>query len=822
MCIKRHNFAHKMGPMNINRLSVMAFFCITGFSVNAKVVFDIKNKPEVLDTSRIFDIDEIVVVSQPKENYRLRMQALSSSSFSRNDMSSLKVNSLCDLSTYAPSFSMPDYGSRLTSSIYVRGIGSRINSPAIGLYVDGMPIINKSALNFYTYQLERIDVLRGPQGTLYGQNTEGGLIRLYTPNPMSYNGTDVKLSIGSHFLRNIEIAHYSKINDRFAFSVAGFYNGCNGFLRNTTTGERADKINEAGGKTRLVYDSGRNLFLDFVADYQYVKQNGFAYGLYDADKAVTADPASNYQNNYRRNIFNTGLTVRLKEENFDLNATTSYQYLKDYMLMDQDYMPTDYMHLKQKQFQNAITEEITIKSKNDIRWKWTFGMFGSYMWLKTNAPVYFGEGMTKPISDKIQNVMYSAIVGSIAQKMIAGGMPESVAMEMAKSIVDKAGGVSLDMAMTVPGIFHTPHFNFGLFHESNINITDRLNATIGFRYDFSQTKIKYNTTAQMDMIASVMGSKATYTLSSHILNSAKDNFSQLLPKFGLTYRMDNNNSNLYISVSKGYRAGGYNIQMFSDILQTELMNNQSNAMNGDYDVPHTKEDYEKINKTIAYKPETSWNYEVGTHINLPDNAISFDVSAYLMQVNNQQLSVMAGNYGFGRMMVNAGKSQSCGIEATVRGKAFNNHLSWIVNYGFTHAVFKEYKDSIKVDGKNIQCDYKDKKIPYIPVHTVGADIAYRLDLAGSKIESLTFGANLSAQGKIYWDEANSYSQPFYALIGARVEGKIGNAILTLWGKNITNTRYNTFAIDSSATGTRYCFAQRGYPVQIGFDVRLSL
>ena len=169
--------------------------------MNAKVVFDIKNKPEVLDTSRIFDIDEIVVVSQPKENYRLRMQALSSSSFSRNDMSSLKVNSLCDLSTYAPSFSMPDYGSRLTSSIYVRGIGSRINSPAIGLYVDGMPIIIKSALNFYTYQLERIDVLRGPQGTLYGQNTEGGLIRLYTSNPMSYNGTDVKLSIGSHFLR---------------------------------------------------------------------------------------------------------------------------------------------------------------------------------------------------------------------------------------------------------------------------------------------------------------------------------------------------------------------------------------------------------------------------------------------------------------------------------------------------------------------------------------------------------------------------------------------------------------------------------------------
>lgn len=265
----------------MKRLAVISILCVTTAALNARISCGINERPEVLDTSRIFDIDEIIVVSQPKENYRMRMQALSSSSFSGNDINSLKVNSLNGLSAYAPSFAMPDYGSRLTSSVYVRGIGSRINCPAIGLYVDGMPIINKSALNFYTYQVERIDVMRGPQGTLYGQNTEGGLIRLYTPNPMSYSGTDVKLSIGSHFLRNIEIAHYGKISDKLAFSIAGFYNGTNGFLRNTATGERADKMNEAGGKARLVYDSGNKLSVDFVADYQYVKQNGFAYGLYD-------------------------------------------------------------------------------------------------------------------------------------------------------------------------------------------------------------------------------------------------------------------------------------------------------------------------------------------------------------------------------------------------------------------------------------------------------------------------------------------------------------------------------------------------------------
>ena len=113
-------------------------------------------------------------------------------------------------------------------------------------------------------------------------------------------------------------------------------------------------------------------------------------------------------------------------------------------------------------------------------------------------------------------------------------------------------------------------------------------------------------------------------------------------KFGLSYQLDEQGSNVYATVSKGYRAGGYNIQMFSDILQTELNANRQHAMRGDYDVPHTDEDYDRVNQTIAFKPETSWNYEVGTHLNLFDHRLHFDLSAFYMQVRNQQLSVMAG------------------------------------------------------------------------------------------------------------------------------------------------------------------------------------
>ena len=114
------------------------------------------------DTSRVFDIDEVVVAVQPKEQYRLRLQPLSSTSLAAGQLSSLHATDLRQLSAYVPSFVMPEYGSRYTSAMYVRGIGSRINNPAVGIYSDGVPVMSKSAYNMHFYQTERVDVLRGP------------------------------------------------------------------------------------------------------------------------------------------------------------------------------------------------------------------------------------------------------------------------------------------------------------------------------------------------------------------------------------------------------------------------------------------------------------------------------------------------------------------------------------------------------------------------------------------------------------------------------------------------------------------------------------
>ena len=95
------------------------------------------------DSSRVYDIDEVVVVSQPKENFRLRQQPLSSTSFGSYQMQRLVSRDLRELSCYVPNFVMPNYGSRFTNAMYVRGIGSRINSPAVGIYLDGIPVLKQ-------------------------------------------------------------------------------------------------------------------------------------------------------------------------------------------------------------------------------------------------------------------------------------------------------------------------------------------------------------------------------------------------------------------------------------------------------------------------------------------------------------------------------------------------------------------------------------------------------------------------------------------------------------------------------------------------------
>lgn len=758
------------------------------------------------DSTRLIDIEELVIIATPKENNRLRQQPLSATSFSQDDMRNKGISSVKTMNGLVPNLFIPDYGSKLTTSVYVRGIGSRINTPAVGLYVDNIPFIDKSAFDFNYSDIERIDILRGPQGTLYGRNTMGGLIRVYTKSPFTYQGTDVNLSAATYNNYKASVSHYHRISNKFAFSANFFYEYDGGFYENTArNNERVEEGNEFGGRFRAIFLPNDHLKLDFTLNYEYLNQGGYPYaytGITEGEedrKDYIGKISYNHKSGYKRNLLNTGLNLEHQAGNFILNSVTGFQYLKDQMELDQDFTEKDIYTMVQKQDSKTISEELVLKSKPGRRWQWTTGVSGFYQDLKTEAPVTFREdGVSSLIEGNVNDIF----------KKIKEEKPMMPDMNL--DITDNN--------LLIGGNFKSPMLSTGVYHQTTINdvIIEGLSLTAGLRMEYEKYWLDYNSNANInfDYTIAVMPMPFKGLNSSPKVNgNISHDYIQLLPKFALQYNFDKKN-NLYASVSKGYRSGGYNIQMFSEIVQGEMINGMIavldekthgmvSQMGGDK-IPH----YEfNIQETTLYKPEYSWNYEVGAHLTLCNGKLQTDLAAFYMDTHDQQISRFAQS-GLGRVTVNAGKSRSLGAEAAVNAQ-ITDVFGVNANYGFTHATFTDYVVSDEVN-------YNGKYVPFVPKHTFGVGAQYRIPLKNSKLlDNITINANYRGAGRIYWTESNEVSQAVYGTLNGRINLNKGNGQIGLWINNALNTKYQTIYFETMDRG----FEQTGRPLQVGIDLK---
>lgn len=740
------------------------------------------------DTTKVIDIEEVVVIASPKETGKLRELPTAVSLISQKDMQANQVTSLKNVSALVPNFFIPDYGSRITSAIYIRGIGSRINTPAVGLYVDNIPYIDKSAFDFNFYDIERIDILRGPQGTLYGRNTMGGLIKVHTRSPFSYQGTDIKMGYGTqNNHRNASATHYHRWSNHFAFSAGGYYEGSDGFFRNSYNGKKIDDMEAGGGRIRAIWLPSDNLKLDFTTGYDYSDEGGYPYfytgtiqGHEEEYKDLIGKISYNRNCGYRRGLLNTGLNIEYQGYKFIMNAVTGYQNLNDRMYLDQDFLPVDIYNMEQEQRINTLSEEITFKSKNNQRWIWLAGISGFYQWLHTNAPVTFQpEGI-----EWLEKTINTGIASS--------GMPLGMKL--------------LNETMPVPGTFDTPTSSIAVFHQSTFNhlLIENLSATIGLRFDYEKNKIDYNSSAALD-IQMIMGGKPMgepLVQTAEFIGKLKDNHIQLLPKFALKYDIDHQN-NIYGTASRGFRSGGYNIQMFSELLQSTLQQRPGTGNSTNTD---------DIKNIITYKPEYSWNYEIGSHLTLFNGKLKADLAVFYMDTHDQQIAKFV-NSGLGRMMVNAGSSESHGMEASLLA-SINKNLSINASYGYTHSTFNKYDGGITSSDELI--DYSGNYVPFVPRHTMNTGANYNFFFSGNFwVQNLTIGLNYIGAGKIYWTEKNNASQDFYGTLNGCISVQAQELQIDLWGHNLANKNYTTFYFESMYRG----FEQKSKPLQVGIDIR---
>ena len=768
-------------PCNLQQMTfcVRKYLLLVLFALVTWAVYANENEQKV-DTLIAVDRVQITAIKQGAE---LRREAVATSVLSGRTLEMQGVSAVKDVMTDVPNLFMPDYGSRTTSSIYVRGMGTRIDQPVVGMNVDNVPLADKNLYDTELPDIERIEFLRGPQATLYGRNTMGGVINVYTLSPLTYQGVRLRADYGSRNSFRVAASSYNKLGEKFGFSVSAQYAHCDGYWRNLYNNSLCDKENNGNFRTKFQYRNGA-LSIDNTLAFSMVAQGGYPYQYIGSPnpakhrEELVGKICYNEPCTYDRWAINDGLSIRYDFGKFSLASITSYQYMNDKMHIDNDFLPEYYFTLEQRKQQHHIAEDFVLRSKNEGVYRWLVGVNGFFKRENMQAPVTFGAtGIEKLILDNINN--NSGYPGEYRWGDTEG---------------NGADGILLDSR------FASNNSGVAAYHRSDLHL-GRWRLSLGLRFDYELVQMHYRTTT--NTCYSTFPDNPDRAPMSHSVNIDDSDllsrgFFEFLPSFSVAVDLDYAGRNmLYLSASKGYKAGGFNTQMFSEVLQRKLQ--MKMGLYRDIDVE----------KLCAYNPEHSYNLELGGHFATHDGAFTADASLFYIECIDQQLTVFPDENSTGRMMTNAGRTRSFGAEVSATARLAKT-LVLRGSYGYTNAKFRQF-----VSGG---VDYAGNYIPYAPKNSLSLRLMQTVPFVSRWIDRMVLSVGVTGAGRIYWNEANDVSQPFYALLDAsvRFEGKIW--AVDFWCKNATNTSYNTFYFESM--GNR--FLQRGRPMSGGVRVMINI
>ena len=661
-------------------------------------------------------IDEVSVVGFKQD--RASISPVSQQAIGERFIENNQLMGIRDLSGMIANFYMPDYGSRQYSPIYIRGIGSRVNSPSVGVYVDGIPYFDRTVLDMDLFGVSKVEVLRGPQGTLFGRNASAGLINVFTRSPLDYQGTSARVSYGSYNDLLVAASTYNKVSHNFGLSLAANYHHTDGFLTNTFLNNKADRMDNGTIRLGAAWKPTERWTSRFTATLDLTRQNGYPYAPYNPQTGILQPIAYNRESSYRRLVGTLGMSWRYDADGWSLNSQTAFQHNNGRIEVDQDYSPQDIFAVKMPHRQNQISQEFTLRSTNDSRYQWIVGAFGFHQ--QDHFTVY-----TTRIASKLYEVNQNKL----------------------------------------------PTMGFALYHVSTFNIVKGLWASAGIRFDWEKNSLK-NFSKKIKLtdpneppILKPLDPKDGWQITGF---DASRIDRQITPKFTLKYQFTPFRM-IYATVAKGYKAGGFNA------------------------VRETDADY-------AYKPEHTWNYELGAKWSFLKGLLAFEASAFYIDWQHQQLSVTVP--ALGNVVRNVGHSNSKGFELALNATPLPS-LSLQASYGYTYAKMLEARMGV---GK----DYSGNMLPLVPRHTLSFNANYVVNNLGRIADKLMFNANLTGVGPLYWREDNAVKQSFYTLLNLKAALTRGIFTLEVWSRNTLATNYLTYYFVAPTP-----MAQKGKPFTIG-------
>lgn len=577
-------------------------------------------------------LEEIVVIArQRKESFQEVPVAVSV--FTDAMIEKAGIERASDFIALTPNVSLTETDSAGVAFITIRGLSQVRNGESpVAIVVDGVIQPEAREFNQELFDIQQIEVLKGPQGALYGRNAIGGAIVIQTKEPT--NETEIKFDGGAGNAGLVR-AHASVsgalIEDKLLVRVSAGHKSHNGYNENVFLRTPADFFQEQSGRVRMIYKATDHFSADFRASYsdnksgalEFVRNNRDVNGVYNygLTSPNTANPndvgppiSSNILGRGHRQIFSTSLKLDWELDFGTLTSVSAYDWIKESTAADNSpYTSAALTTQASVRDIKGISQEIRFTSPGTDRFRYIIGAY----YLHTDRFVNRNTGR-----DIGQGIVLFGINGPTSDN------PTLTAFQDDNNQNAYAG--------------------FGQF---NFDITEALEISAALRYDRDERE-------QIDMAP-----PAFSVTSGKVRNASFDSWQ---PKLTLRYKF-NDQSSIYANYAKGFRSGGFN----QNGVRARALLTDPNSLVQD-----------------EYKDETSASFEGGFKTRFWDNRVSLNGAVFYTKFDNEQFFSFIPSAG-AQIVTNIDKVDLKGFEADLLVKVTDN-LELFGTVGYTDSEIKEY------------------------------------------------------------------------------------------------------------------------------------
>ena len=573
-----------------------------------------------------FTLPSVTVTAQKREE-ALQDVPVAVASVDGIKVESLQISNINEVGRISPNLKSYDDGGLLFPMIASRGMWTLDEVPVVGVYVDDVPIFNTNSFPSILADIERIEVLRGPQGTLYGRNTLAGAINVITRPPS--NQTSGFASFGYGNLSQIEASagiSAPLVEDRLFARISGKSTLRDGYIENTfLSTDDLLETKQYGGNLRLMYlpSSSHSFTFSSALENKRVKGYAFVGGFgvtgADIDAASRTTPYQvqfNTQGLYETLSSNSAFKIDIETSDLSIKSISSLQYTDITGTDDEfDFLPLDIA--SRTDFSKTLTtlaEEIRVSSK-DSPFRWLAGVF-----------------------------VYDINV--------------EIAQDWAYGLANALFAPTPDAAAQYPHVNNNESeqrfTGFSVFANGDYPLTERLRAIAGVRYEVEKSSADVSRWYTKDGNRNYQ-----YPLLGLIPADFEESatFNAFSPKGGFSFDASEEVL-LYGNVARGYRPGGIN-------------------------------NYTTGRDETRFEPEFSWNYEMGLKSKLLQRRLKANLTGFYIDYRDQQLYTVLDLTTFDIGRANIGRSTSYGAEVETEW-AMAEGVTAIANVGYLKTEITEY------------------------------------------------------------------------------------------------------------------------------------